>query len=312
MAALSLMNSKPSIEINSIEDIHQYFGLSDLIKNPLISVIDFSKVKRTIPEAHRVVNNLYCVLQTDRCDDFILYGQTKLDFSHGTLVFFKPDQVTTLPEAQKNLEKNGWALYIHPDYLRSASIESQIHNYSYFDYDLHEALHISPKEKSILVDLVNRIDDEISNNIDRHSQELVVATIELLLKYCDRFYDRQFITRKKTNHGIIANFEKHLHRYISQGRLKTTGMITVKELANQLAISSNYLGDLLKKETGKNASEHIQFALVNAAKNRLVNFDYTIKEIAYDLGFEYAQSFSKMFKNVTGHSPSNFRMNNLN
>jgi AraC-like DNA-binding protein len=204
----------------------------------------------------------------------------------------------------------GWGLFFHPDLIRTTSLNDKIKDYNFFNYEASEALHLSDKEKNILYECVQKIHSELQENIDVHSQYIIVATIELLLNYCSRFYGRQMITRSQTNKTIISQIENILTKYFVVTKTKEQGLPTVKYLADQVHLSPGYLSDLLKKETGKNAQEHIHFYLIEEAKNYLIKTDKNINEIAYNLGFEYPQYFNKLFKQKTGKTPVEYR--NLN
>jgi AraC-like DNA-binding protein len=204
----------------------------------------------------------------------------------------------------------GWGLFFHPDLIRSTSLNDHLKNYRFFDYDISEALHLSDKEKNVLFECIQKIQIELQENIDVYSQYIIVSTIELLLNYCSRFYGRQMITRSQTNKTIIAQIEIILAAYFSNTKIKDIGLPSVKFLADSVHLSPSYLSDLLRKETGKNAQEHIHFYLIDEAKNLLLNSEKNVSEIAYDLGFEYPQYFNKLFKKKTGKTPMEYR--NLN
>ena len=235
------------------------------------------------------------------------YGRNKYDFQEGSLLCKAPEQVLTFEVNDEPQTANGWGLYFHPDLIRRSSLGKHIKDYTFFSYDTNEALHLSDKEKEILEDIISKIKTEIGQNIDKHSQRLIVSNIELLLNYCDRFYDRQFITRENHNKDLISKFESFLDDYFGSKQLTEKGLPTVKFCAEQMGFSPNYLSDLLKKDTGKNTQEHIHFHLVEQAKTMLLNTNDTVSEIAYNLGFEYPQHFSKIFKKKTGISPASYR-----
>jgi AraC-like DNA-binding protein len=201
-------------------------------------------------------------------------------------------------------------LFFHPDLIRSTSLNEKIKNYSFFHYEISEALHLSDKEKNILFECIQKIQTELQENIDVHSQYIIVSTVELLLNYCSRFYGRQMITRSQTNKSIISQIETILNTYFSETNVKEKVLPSVAFLAEKVNLSPSYLSDLLKKETGKNAQEHIHFYLIEEAKTYLINTDKNINEIAYSLGFEYPQYFNKLFKQKTGKTPLEYR--NLN
>ena len=236
------------------------------------------------------------------------YGREYCDFEEGTLVCIAPNQVGYIDnEGEEQNKVEGWGLFFHPDLIRGTSLGNKMKEYSFFSYEVNEALHVSEKEKQTLYDCITKIETELSQNIDHHSRNLIVSNIELLLNYCVRYYDRQFITRKNKSQDILIKFENVLTDYFQSGKLKGNGLPTVKYCAEQLFLSSNYLSDLLKKETGKNAQDHIHHYLIEEAKNSLLNSKATVSEIAFNLGFEYPQYFSKLFKSKTGKTPAEYR-----
>ena len=236
-------------------------------------------------------------------------GRKNIDFQDGNLICIAPNQIIEIDnEVLEREGKMGWGLFFHPDLIRPTSLNDKIKDYNFFHYEVSEALHLSDKEKNILLESVKKIQSELQENIDVHSQNIIVSTIELLLNYCLRFYGRQMITRSQTNKTIIAQIEILLVAYFSE--VKDKGLPSVKFLADNVHLSSSYLSDLLKRETGKNAQEHIHFYLIEEAKNLLLNSEKNINEIAYGLGFEYPQYFNKLFKKKTGKTPMEYR--NLN
>ncbi|MEO0468176.1 MAG: helix-turn-helix domain-containing protein [Bacteroidota bacterium] len=301
------MGQTEQFHIRSIPELHELFDQHSPVKHPLISLIDFSSFVHGPHAARRVQFDLYGIIHSNKCADVIAYGQTDHDFDNGTMLFAKPGQVWEAEALDAPVQKDGWALYFHPDLLLNSKLADTLHTYSFFDYSVREALHLSDREKQTLTQLAWTIEEEISQNLDKHSRELVVGNLELILKYSNRFYDRQFITRETSNNVIVRRFAQFLKEYIGSGRLRKDGLVSVQQSAEHLQISPNYLSDLLKKETGKNATEHIHLAVVEQAKKKLQHTAGSIKEIAYELGFEYASSFSKMFKNATGLTPSVYR-----
>lgn len=236
------------------------------------------------------------------------YGRQSLDFQDGNLICIAPRQILTMDtEIEMKEDRTGWGLFFHPDLLRGTSLANKMGEYSFFSYDVTEALHLSDKEKSILLDCINKIEYELDQNIDSHSQKLIVSNIELLLNYCSRFYGRQFITRKNSNSNIIAQVENILKEYFNSIRMREQSLPTVKYLSERVNLSAGYLSDLLKKETGMTAQDHIHYYLIEEAKNILLNSDQSVSEIAYSLGFEYPQYFSKLFKQKTGKTPGEYR-----
>ena len=277
-------------------------------KHPLVSIIDFSKVKSYGKHDIKATTGFYSILLKNNQCAKLKYGREYFDFQEGTLVCLPPTRVASIEDA--NDQQNGtvgWGLFFHPDLIRRTSLSSRIKDYNFFSYGLKEALHVSDKEKKTLNECLEKIENELSQNIDNHSQTLIVSNIELLLNYCLRYYDRQFITRKNSNQDILVKFDNVLTAYFNSENLKSKGIPTVKYCAEQLFLSANYLSDLLKKETGKNAQEHIHIYMIEKAKNSLVNTNATVGEIAYQLGFEYPQYFSKLFKSKTGITPAEYR-----
>ncbi|MEL6944966.1 MAG: helix-turn-helix domain-containing protein, partial [Bacteroidota bacterium] len=234
------------------------------------------------------------------------------DYEEGTLIFTAPEQVMEYGDTFKyNDEDNeGWVLAFHPDLIRKSDLVSKINTYSFFYYDINEALHLSDKERGMIEDLLGKIINEYSQNLDRHSQHLIISNIQLLLDYCVRFYDRQFYTRTNINSDIISKFDRLLRKYYQSNKVQELGIPNVEYCGKELGISPNYLSDLLKKETGKTAKEHIHLFIIEKAKNSLLNSNDSISEIGYDLGFEYPQHFSNLFKRKTGVTPRAYR--NLN
>jgi len=301
-----------SFEINTISQAHQSVGLP-APKHPLVSVVNTADYKPTIDfRGLKVINNLYQItLKQIGCGN-LMYGKNTYDYEEGTLVFTSPGQVTVFEgempaEGESN---NGWTLAFHPDLIRKSSLADKMNQYSFFNYEVNEALHLSEEELGTIEDLLDKIVKEYSQNLDKHSQKLIISNIELLLDYCTRFYDRQFYTRSNLNLDYVSKFEKLLKRYYEKEDVLEQGIPNVKYLASQLNFSSSYLSDLLKKETGKTAQEHIHLFVIEKAKNQLLSSKNSISQIGYSLGFEYPQHFSNLFKSKTGLSPSEYR--NLN
>jgi AraC-type DNA-binding domain-containing proteins len=296
-------------EILKLDNISQFNSLRGIeTLHPLVSVVDFSKMK-LIPES-RASYGFYCIfLKEVKCGD-LKYGCNYYDYQEGTLVFIGPSQVVGIGNAPGSPKPKGWGLLFHPDIIRGTSLGQNIKEYSFFSYEANEALHLSEKEREIIMDCLNKIDYELHQSIDKHSKTLISNNIELLLNYCMRFYDRQFITRSHVNKDILAKFEKLLDVYFQSEMTQTLGLPTVRYCADQLHLSPNYFGDLIKKETGKSAQEHIQLKLINTAKERIFDTTKTVSEIAYELGFKHPQHFSRLFKNETGYSPNEYRFLN--
>ena len=275
--------------------------------HPLVSVIDFSKAdKRT---GHKMYFDLYCVfLKEVKCGD-LKYGKQTYDYQEGTLVFVSPGQVIDVSNKTDEYQPMGHGLVFHPDLLLSSPLASMMNVFSFFHYQSNEALHISQKEKQIVMDCFAKINFELQQNVDKHSKKLITSNIELFLNYCDRFYDRQFITREHINSDILSVFESLLNDYFTSDKAKTIGFPMVNHFAKHLNLSSNYFGDLIKKETGKTAQDYIQSKVINVAKERIFDNSKPISEIAYDLGFSYPQHFTRLFKQQVGLTPSALNLN---
>ena len=298
------------LHLENISDINRVLK-QEKTKHPLVSVIDFTKVDEQIPEGTKISSGFYSIMFKNYCLNRLKYGREYYDFQEGSLICIAPKQVITLDnEIEKRVDMMGWGIFFHPDLIRGTSLGKTIKNYSFFSYETQEALHLSEKEKQTLYDCVLKIENELSENIDSHSQRLIVSNIELLLNYCSRYYERQFITRKSINKDVLTQFETALKGYFSSQETKKNGLPSVKHLADKVCLSANYLGDLLKKETGMNAQEHIHSYLIEEAKNLLQGSNISVSELAYSLGFEYPQYFSRLFKSKTGMTPMEYR--NLN
>lgn len=301
-----------TFEINTISQAHQSVGLPPP-KHPLVSVVRTVDFRPTIDfNGIKVVNNLYQITLKNLGCGNLMYGKNSYDYEEGTLVFTSPGQVTVFEGEMpaENTVDTGWTLAFHPDLIRKSTFADKINQYSFFNYEVNEALHLSEDERKTIEDLLAKVEKEYSQNIDRHSQNLIISNIELLLNYCTRFYDRQFYTRTNINIDFVSKFEKLLKTYYDTGMVAELGLPNVQYLAQKLNFSSNYLSDLLKKETGKTAQEHIHLFVINKAKNSLLNSRSSISEIGYSLGFEYPQHFSSLFKSKTGYSPSEYRNQN--
>lgn len=296
------------IHLKSIADLSRLLNENDF--HPLVAVVDFSKTKDHIEEETRITTDFYSVMFKNYCKSSITYGRKAIDFDEGSLICMAPNQVITIDnEIEPRENPMGWGLFFHPDLIRNTSLNAKMKDYSFFSYEIAEALHLSEKEKQLLFECIVKIKTELKENIDDYSQTIIVSTIELLLNYCNRFYGRQFITRKATNRDILEKVETLLKHYFSK-KTESIGLPTVKYLADAVNLSPGYLGDLLKKETGLNAQEHIHQYIIEEAKNILLNSSQSISEIAFQLGFEYPQYFSRLFKQKTGTTPLEYR--NLN
>ena len=302
---------KDIYHIETISELNELLN-QEKPKHPLVSIIDFSRVESFGKTDIKITTGFYCIMLKNQQCNKVKYGREYFDFQEGTLTFFPPNRAATIEDdgSEKPIETAGWGLFFHPDLIRRTSLANKMKDYTFFSYGLKEALHLSDKEKETLNDCRAKIYNEISQNIDSHSQTLIVSNIELLLNYCTRYYDRQFITRKNNNQDVLIKFENILKDYFASESLKKKGIPSVKYCAEKIFLSPNYLSDLLKKETGKNAQDHIHHYLIEEAKNNLLNTNDTISEIAFKLGFDYPQYFSKLFKSKTGITPAEYR--NLN
>jgi len=278
-----------------------------------VSVIDFSKAHPRSwggEKKVRINYGLYCIFLKDvKCGD-LKYGRNYYDYQEGTLVFVAPGQVMEIENDGQVYQPKGHALVFHPDLIRGTSLSKTIHEYNFFSYQANEALHVSERERKMVMDCFSKIAFELQQNIDKHSKKLIASNIELFLNYCDRFYDRQFITRDNVNKGILEKFEELLNGYFSSDKPLEIGLPAVAYFAEQIHLSPNYFGDLIKKETGKSAKEYIQDKIIDVAKIKTYDADKTVNEIAYELGFKYPQHFTRLFKNVTGYTPNEYRFNN--
>ena len=294
-------------KFNTIDEYNKIMGVETL--HPLVTIIDFSKTSHNgdYPEGHSF--GYYSVFLKDmKCGD-MKYGRNYYDDQGGTLVFMAPEQVVKIENRLPHQAKV-WALMFHPDLIRGTSLGRMMKDYTFFSYDVFEALHLSEQERQVVLECFGNIASELNHSIDKHSQRLIVSNIELFLNYCVRFYDRQFIIRKHVNSDILSRFEELLTNYFNSELPQKKGLPTVKYCADNLHLSANYLGDLLKKETGKSAQEHIQLRLIEAAKEKMFEKDKSVSQIAYELGFEYPQYFSRLFKKRVGMSPNEYRTMN--
>lgn len=295
------------IKIESISQLHELIGY-EKPKHPLISIIDYSKIKPIISTADvHISTSFYSISLKDGSSCKTKYGRQYYDFQEGSLVFLAPEQAIYIDEEHPETESNGWNLCFHPDLIYKSSLGKKINEYTFFSYSSNEALHLSDQEKQRITDIVNEIKNEFSQNIDIFSQDLIISHLELFLNYCKRYYGRQFITRAKVNKDVIIRFEEFIKSYFNSNKLKSHGLPSVKYCAREMGYSPNYLSDLLKKETGKNTQEHIHFYLIEKAKTMLLGTTKPVNIIASELGFEYPQHFSKLFKNKTGMSPVEYR-----
>lgn len=299
---------KEILTIHSITQVHDFFGL-EKPKHPLISVLNTGSTLKDVEiEKFKYVLDLYQINLKDNCAYTISnYGRNSYDFEEGTMVFVAPNQVLEYESRNVNTEDTGWSIVFHPDLIRKSELGRKMDQYSFFSYAANEALHVSDDERSTLTDIAQKIKQEYSGTIDAHSQRLIISNIELLLNYCLRFYDRQFYTRTNLNQDIASKFEQLLLDYYQSDKPSELGIPTVQYCGEALNMSPKYLSDLLRKETGKGTQDHIHQFIIERAKNSLLSTDASVSQIAYDLGYEYPQYFSKIFKKKTAMSPGEFR-----
>lgn len=304
------MKNSNFIRIKSITDLHRFIGFESP-RHPLISLIDYSKVKPVQALSdYSIVNELYLVSIKIIGPKDVRYGRSRYDFQEGCLIFMAPNQVYSISETDLNTNFSGIGLYFHPDLLLGTSLSKTISSYSFFEYRTNEALHLSDAEKQTVSLVFSNIESEISDRIDKHTQEVLVHNIELLLKYSNRFYERQHISRNTLNVDTVTKFEGLLKEYFTRNTQPDKGLVEVKYFAEKMNLSSKYLSDVLKRETGKGVQEHINLHLIEKAKAELLTTNKSVAEIAFDLGFEYPQYFSRLFKQKEGLTPTEFR--NLN
>ncbi len=294
--------------IMKLENVDQYnnlYGLETL--HPLISVIDLTQATKTVN--HIQMNyGLYALYlkQTKSCN--IKYGRTSYDYKEGTIVCFGPGQIAGVDTEDDEVAPKVHGIIFHPDLIRGTSLGKSIKNYTFFSYAVREALHVSEQEREIVMDCLHKINIELEHPIDKHSKSLIAMNIELLLNYCMRFYERQFITRSAPNRDTLTKFEELLEDYFQSSLPVQDGLPTVKYFADKICLSSNYFGDLVKKETGKNPQERIQEKVIELAKEHMAGTDKTVSEIAYMLGFQYPQHFCRLFKKRIGCTPNEYRL----
>lgn len=276
--------------------------------HPLITIIRTWPHVDSQAESIKITSELYILSMKGKLDATAFqYGRNSYDFEEGTLVFLAPHQVMSFEDSVQELNDSGWTILFHPDLIRKSELGRKIKEYSFFDYDINNALHISEHEKETLRQLVDHIDLELQRNIDRHSQDLIIANLETILKYCLRYYERQFYTRTNQNKDIIIRFEEYLKTYFNSEDILNNGMPTLAQCGKALNMSGSYLSDLLRIETGRSAKDHIHAYVIEKAKTRLLSSNASVSEVAYELGFEYPQHFSKLFKAKTGYNPTDFR-----
>jgi AraC-like DNA-binding protein len=298
------------MELQRIKTISQYHQLRNLPKpqHPLISVIRFEDMKMQHGNGGESIISDYYSIALKRTNAKLRYGQQQYDFDEGVLAFIAPNQIlSVVAEDNHVIETTGWLLLFHPDFLWNTTLAKKITAYDFFGYQLSEALHLSDKEEAMLTAIIENINQEYHANIDKFSQDVIIAQLELLLTYSERFYQRQFITRKISNHSVLDRLENMLSAYFKSDEVAMKGLPTVQYISSTLNISANYLSRLLKTLTGQSTQQFIHDKVIDVAKEKLSTTDLSVNEIAFELGFEHPQSFSKLFKSKTNFSPLGFR-----
>lgn len=300
-------NNQP-YRVKTISEYHQFMGLSKP-EHPLISVINFESIKRLpYKESISIIFDFYSISLKKDFNAKMKYGQQEYDFDEGIMFFISPSQLFGIEIGKDTvIQHTGWMLLVHPDFLWNTSLGNKIKQYEYFSYSVREALFLSEKEETTIINIMQNMEQEYCSNIDKFSQDIVIAQLELLLNYADRFYHRQFLTRKITNHDILNRLENILTENFKSEVLAEKGLPTVTNIAEALNVSPNYLSVMLKVLTGQSTQQHIHNKLIEKAKEKLSATELSISEIAYELGFEHSQSFSKLFKSKTNISPLEFR-----
>lgn len=294
---------KTLLNIETVTEYDDMLGVETL--HPQVSVIDLSKAR---PMRHmRHTFSFYVVFLKDEKNCDLLYGRQRYDYQKGSVVCLAPGQVIGIEDTGEEFQPQGYALCFHPDFIRGTNLGRSIKEYSFFSYEVNEALHLSERERVTFIDCLMKIQEELQHSIDRLSRRLITNNIELLLNYCLRFYERQFITRQDVNRDILARFEVLLDNYFAGEDVLQKGLPTVKYCASELCLSTNYFGDLIKKETGKTALEWIQSKIIDIAKEQLLIPTSSISQVAYGLGFQYPQYFTRVFKKLTGITPHEYR-----
>lgn len=294
------------MEIRKIKSVGEYSKLRGVeTLHPLINILDYANLEFLEPASYNF--GFYCIfLKETKCGD-LRYGKEPYDYQEESLVFVAPGQILTVEKYLPGVKPKGKVLIFHPDFLRGTLLSNIMNDYNFFSYASNEALHLSKKEREMVVNMFVTIENELKQNMDKHSKILVISHLQLLLNYSTRFYDRQFITREHVNKSFLERFESILNSYFSSEKPQDSGLPTVSYCAEELHLSANYFGDLIKKETGITAQEYIQTKVIDTAKERIFNIDKSISEIAYELGFKYPQHFTRLFKQKTGMSPMDYR-----
>lgn len=296
------MNDSTS-KLNTIDDYNRILGVHT--QHPLVSVTDMS----TLKEIRHVKKEFgfYCIFYKELDCGTMHYGRSRYDYQEGTLLFIAPGQVAGVDDGGVTLNPRGYVLMFHPDLLYGTPLARRIKDYTFFSYESNEALHMSEREKEIILNCFREIRTELERSIDKHTKHIVASTIETLLNYSSRFYDRQFVTREVTNRSVLHRFELSVREWFESGRAREFGLPTVQMCAAQACLSANYFGDLVKKELGTTAQEYIRLYVIDRAKALLAEGEMNVSEVAYELGFKYPHHLTRMFKKVTGMTPNTYR-----
>lgn len=296
--------------INSLSEFHRLLSIPPPL-HPLVSVALVSEIHAVNSEVWKKFStDFYTISLKNNIQSKVKYGQQYYDFDKGTMIFTAPKQVQSIEVNDTNVFNEtvgtGYVLMFHADFLKKHPLQTTIKNYSFFSYSINEALHLSEQEEKDVVEIFEKIEKEYQH-IDKHTQDIILAQIDLLLNYCNRFYERQFITRKTVNNDLLSKMDQFLNEYFNDSEMLKNGLITVDYLANKLNVSANYLSDMLRSLTGQNTQQHIHEKLIEVAKEKLLTTNLSVSEIAYELGFEQSQSFNRLFKKKTEMSPLQYR-----
>ncbi len=298
------MNKENIIKLEQVQDYNRLLGVETL--HPLVSMTDLSQLK-SIKHCRKNFG-FYCVFFKELDCGTILYGRSKYDYQEGTMLFISPGQIAGVDDGGETLNPKGLVLMFHPDLLYGTPLARRMKDYSFFSYSSDEALHMSEREKAIVLNCFHEIRAELEHAVDKHTKQIIASNIETMLNHCMRFYERQFVTREISNRSVLDKFEDILRNYFDSDLPQSIGLPTVQYCADKVCLSPNYFGDLIKKETGKSAQEYIQLAVMEKVKERLTESEKTISEIAYDLGFNYPHHLNRMFKKVVGMTPNEYRL----
>lgn len=296
-----------TIKLDTVTTYNNLYGLETL--HPLVTVVNLNQATSMINHI-TMEYGLYALFLKNGVDCQLKYGRKNYDYQEGTITSFAPGQVVEVEMIETKFNPDVYGLLFHPDLIRGTALGENIRHYGFFAYSSTEALHISERERNVVMDCLKKISDELNHSIDKHSRQLISMNIELLLGYCLRFYERQFTTRELENRDVIQKFEFLIDEYLDSGMPQKQGLPSVSFFADKVFLTANYFGDLVKRETGKSAQEYIQFKLIEKAKDRIVGTNLTMSEIAYELGFQYPQHFGRLFKRHVGVTPNNYRKQN--